>query len=304
MRVCYHVQSHRDQHQTLRLMRTLREGSSDAVLHLSHDKHGPPLENGAFAELGVTVSLDEGGYGDFSHVERHLKAIRWLVESETRVDWMVNLTGQDYPVMPLTQIEAEMADCPSDGFLEHREAFTSESTWPDHRYWSRYFYHHRRLTSLTPKSKKRLRAIQAVNKLQPFYRVHVSHGLTVGRRASDPFGPAFRLYGGSAFMSINWKAVKYLYGYERTHPEILEYFRKTISPVEAAFPTILGNAPNLDFEKDCKRYFDFSGSTFGHPRTLTVGDIPLAVASGAHFARKFSADDEETYRALDVLVQR
>jgi len=284
-------------------MRTLREGSPNAVLHLSYDEKGPPLDDRAFAKLGVEVSLDEGGYGDFSHVDRHLKAIRWLVESGTRVDWMVNLTGQDYPLMPVAQMESELANCPSDGFLEHREAFTQESTWPDHRSRSRYYYRHRRLKPLTPQGKKRLRPIQAVNKIQPFYRVHVSHGLTLGRRTPNPFGSAFRLYGGSAFMSINWQTVDYLYEYQGTHPEIFDYFRETISPVEATFATILANAPNLGFEKNCKRYFDFSGSTFGHPKVLRVVDIPLAVASGAHFARKFAASDEETYRALDVLIQ-
>jgi hypothetical protein len=124
----------------------------------------------------------------------------------------------------------------------------------------------------------------------------------VGIRRPSPFGPHFVLYGGSAYHSLSWPCVAYLREFCAAHPEILRYYARTLSPVESVVQTILVNSGRFRLADDCRRYFDFRGSTFNHPRFLGVGDLPRALASGADFARKI--DDPAVLDALDALVHR
>jgi hypothetical protein len=304
MRVCYHIQSHRDPEQIGRLVRTIKKGSPHSLVHISHDRTGAPLDIPALEALGdVVVHLSDGGYGDFSHVDRHMDVINWLLDTDNRVDWLINITGQDYPLMPIAQIERELAESGADGFLQYYPGFGEGSKWPAHRVRSRYYFRHTRIRRLTPRWRDRLHLLQAANFVQPLVRVHVSYGLMLGRRVRTPFGKDFQVYGGSAFMSLTWPVMEYLRDYWRDNPDVVRHFRRSLSPVEAAFHTVLLNAGRFTFVNDCKRYFDFKDSQFNHPRFLGVADIPVARASGAHFARKFDAHrDPAVFDLLDETV--
>lgn len=307
MRCCYHIQSHRSPEQVERLVGTIKRYSPDCVIHISHDMHGARLDVEALESHSDThVEFHEGGYGDYSHVDRYLAGVDFLDRNGIEVDWFVNITGQDYPLVPLDQAEAELERSGMDGFMEYWDMYGPDSPWPATRVHSRYQFQHRRLRPLSADAKRRLRPIQALNRVQPFVRVHVSYGLVVGRRADSPFGPdkELQLHGGSAFSSLRWPVVTYLRDYLGARPELVEYFRRTLSPVEAVFQTVLCSSPQfrsgeLRLDPDCKRYFDFSQTEFNHPKDLTEEDLAPAIASGAHFARKF--DYERRPELMDLL---
>jgi hypothetical protein len=295
MRAGYLVQSHRDPDQVARLVRTLRHGSPDCLVHVSHDFASSPLDLAGVP--GVVVRAARGGYGDFSHVRRYLDAVEDLAPD--RPDWIVNITGQDYPIRPVAEAEAELAAGDADGYLEYFPALDPDrSAWPVRRARSRYLFRHRRLLALSPAAKRRLRPLQALNYVQPVLRVHVSYGLTVGIRRRSPFGPHFVLYGGSAYHSLSWPCVDYLREFCAARPEVLRYYEGTLSPVESLVQTILVNSGRFRLTGDCRRYFDFRGSTFNHPRFLGLEDLPRALASGADFARKI--EDPAVLDALDA----
>jgi hypothetical protein len=297
MRAGYLVQSHRDPDQVARLVRTLRHGSPDCLVHVSHDFASSPLDLAGVP--GVVVRAARGGYGDFSHVRRYLDAVEDLAPD--RPDWIVNITGQDYPIRPVAEAEAELAAGDADGYLEYFPALDPDrSAWPVRRARSRYLFRHRRLLALSPAAKRRLRPLQALNYVQPVLRVHVSYGLTVGIRRRSPFGPHFVLYGGSAYHSLSWPCVDYLREFCAARPEVLRYYEGTLSPVESLVQTILVNSGRFRLTGDCRRYFDFRGSTFNHPRFLGLEDLPRALASGADFARKI--EDPAVLDALDAQI--
>src|SRR3954470_20642105 len=146
----YLIQSHRSPDQVLRLVRTLRSGSPRSIVHISHDEAGEPLDEAEFAALGgVTVRFEPGGYGDFTHVRRYLDAVAWLRNSGMTIDWVVNLTGQDYPLRPVADIEADLEKSTADGYLEYFDCFGPDCPWPVARVRSRYLFRHRRLRPLS-----------------------------------------------------------------------------------------------------------------------------------------------------------
>ena len=308
MRIAYLVQSHRGPEQLLRLVRTLRTGSPGSLVHVSHDERGTPLDGGvraAFDDLGrVLVRADRGGYGDWSHVARWLRAVAELRDRGEPVDWVTNLTGQDYPLRPLRDVEADLAAAEgTDGFLEHFDVFGPDSTWPAARARSRYLYRHRRLAALSPTAARRLRPLQAVNRVQPWLRLHVAYGLTVGVRRPSVFTPSFRLYGGSAYSTLRWPVALRVLERAETDPALVAQFDHGLSPEEAFTQTVLCNDPELRLSGASRRYFDFRGSQLNHPRVLTAADLPRALASGADFGRKFDLSaDPAVFDRLDEVV--
>ena len=64
-----------------------------------------------------------GGYGDFSHLDRYFAAVDWLDEHGVQFDWLQNLTGQDYPLQPMSDIERALAHSEVDGYLQYAPVF-------------------------------------------------------------------------------------------------------------------------------------------------------------------------------------
>lgn len=302
--VCYQVHTHRAPGQVERLVRRLTEGTRDGVVLVSHDVRGEPLPVRRLERLGdVHVLPAEGGYGDFGHVDRWVDAVRWLSAHGVGYDWMVTLSGEDYPLLPVTRIERELATADVDGFLECFPVFGAESHWPMRRARSRYLYRHRRLVAPATQGPVRaaLRVARGVNLLQPLVRVNATYG-TVGMRTRTPLGPAFPLYGGSFWVTLSRRCVEHVVSCYETQPAVVAYFRGTLAPEEVFFQTVLRAAGRFTFDADPKRYFDFSGDR-ARPRLLGMRDLPALRASGAHFARKFDGShDSDVLDALDALA--
>lgn len=305
MTMAYLIQSHRSVEQIYRLVRTLRSGSPNAVIHLSHDRRGEQVSLSALASAGAThVQLDQGGYGDFTHVQRYLDAVQWL-GTQPPVEWVTNLTGSDYPLRPLREIEAELAGSPVDGYLEHHNILSPSSTWPQRRGVDRYRYQHRRVVQLSDTAARRLRPVMALNRVQPWLRVHVAYGLTVGLRHPLPPGrSSLRLYGGSAYSTLRWPVVADLLTLSRDR-DLLALFTRALSPEEAFVQTLLLNETSYVLVNDSRRFYDFSMTRQNHPRTLGVDDVAAALASGADFGRKFDmCRDPTVLDELDAALLR
>lgn len=300
MGVAFLVQSHRAVPQLERLVARLLAGGPECVVHVSHDRAGADLHDSwLLAHERVLVELATGGYGDFSHVQRYLDAVDRLRQEGWDPDWYVNLTGQDYPLLPVGQIVAELDRTAHDGFLEHFPVLdAARSRWPVHRGRSRYWFRHRRLARLSPTAMRLLRPVQALNRVQPLLRVHVSYGLTLGLRVRPPFD-GLQVHGGSAYWTLRRACVDHLLETLRARPALVEHYRACLSPEESLVQTVLVSSGRFDLVDDARRYFDFSGTRFNHPRTLTAQDVPVALAGSAHFARKLDSTVDPA--ALDLL---
>lgn len=300
MTVAYLIQSHHRVDLLYRLVRTLRAGSPDAVIHVSHDRRCEPVDPAELTSAGVTAwSLDLGGYGDWTHVQRHLDAVRHLRDHEQPVDWVVSLTGQDYPLRPVRAIEADLAASTGDGYLECFDVLGPDCPWPRHRTESRYLFEHRHLLALTPGLARALRPVMLVNRVQPWVRVHTAYGLTVGLRSAAAQAAGLTRYGGSAFMTLRWRAALELLRLG-SDPELVRLFRRALSPEESFAQTVLRNHTDLDLVDDPRRFWDFTVTRANHPRTLGLGDVERALASGADFGRKF--DDHAVLDRLDAAL--
>ncbi|MGH3247617.1 MAG: hypothetical protein ACRDOI_15615 [Trebonia sp.] len=312
--VVYFLQTHAWPAQVARLVRVITEGSPDAIVLISHDAAGPALDEPGLQALGnVHVLLDQGGYGDFSHLDRYLAAVDWLDANGVDYDWLENLTGQDYPLRPIAEIEDALAATHSDGFLLYSPVFPERVPPGADRgaagytlvravdAKSRYDYRHWRFGKPTSAKKHCMRPLMALNLVQPWIRVSNSYA-SVGVRRRTVFGPGFHCYGGSFFCTLRAECARYIRDYARANPDIVAFFRDTLAPEEVFLHSVLVNSGRFSLTPDYKRYIDWTGCTHTHPRTLGMEDLDKLLAADAHWARKL--DLEKDAKLFDILDRR
>ena len=311
--VCYYMQTHKQPAQIARLVRLLKEGSPDCVVLIHHDDFKAPLDPALFASLtDVHVINGPGGYGNFSHLQRYFDAIDWLDEQGIEYDWLHNMTGQDYPLRPVSEIEQFLADSACDGYLQYAPVFPDRTPpdvdWgagPEYRPLGNKFdadmrikYAHRRIGGPTTRKQRWLRPVMALNLIQPWVRVSTSYSTVAVRRKASIFNDNdFICYGGSFFNVLSAACVRYVRDFVRDNPEVVEYFRVMPGPNEVFLQTVLVNSGKFRLVPDGTYYIDWTNSRYNHPKLLGNEDLPAMLASGANWARKFDAETE----VLDLL---
>ena len=286
-RVAYLVTSYTLPAQVLRLVRTLRAGSPSAHIVLHHDDRRCSLDRRALDAAGARALEPSWPveWGDFSQVAAILRGFRWLLE-HTDFEWMVLLSGQDYPVRPLAAIERDLADSACDGFIETRVIAPPTLRRRNvEEFASRYFYRYVALpdwrvlapmSSIAPKARPLLLSRQ------------LPSGSRIGWRcARPPFSATLRCHQGSDWFTLSRRCVAAVDSFARHHPEVVRHYRRTVIPTESFVHTVLANDPALRLSGDSRRYTSWEPRPAARPRVLRRADLQSMLASGADFARKF-----------------
>ncbi|MBW4641439.1 MAG: beta-1,6-N-acetylglucosaminyltransferase [Goleter apudmare HA4340-LM2] len=304
MKICYLIQSHKNPEQIYRLIKAIQQSSTNAQIILNHDVSSCNLDITELQKSGIQVLSGKGGRGDFVILQSYLNAIKWLIDNQINYDWLIYLSGQDYPIQPISEIEKFLAKTSYDGFLEYFDVFSPSSHWSIQEGKSRYLFKYKKINALNKLSedgKKLLTPIKVVNYLQPLIRINLAYDM-LGVKTPSIFNEQFICYGGSFFTTLSRRCVEYFYHFCQTQPEVVEYYKNVCVADESFIQTILINSKLFNLSDDNKRYFDFSKTSNGRPKILTVNDYDAIAQSQAHFARKFDiCKDSEI---LDILDQK
>jgi hypothetical protein len=257
------------------LVRRLVARLAGGVVAVHHDDRRCALGalDGALRIPPVPV---EWGHG--SQLATILRCLRWMTASEW--DWLVLLSGQDYPVRPVASIEADLLAAPYDAFIRFkpvpprvlRRGGVDE-------FARRYTYRWR------PGS-------PALARFDPLVQVRT---LPSGTYAGFPARPPLPVFHGSDWFTLSRRAVETVLA----APEpVVDHFLHTIIPTEAFVHTVLANS-SLRLANDHRRYAVFEPPSSPSPRVFGLADLDEVLASGADFARKF--DD---VRVLDEIDRR
>ncbi len=301
MRVCYLIQSHRDADQIARLVRVLGSASPDSLVVVAHDDTGCALTAGDLPCAAERHLLPVRGplrRGYLSMLAPYLQAVSWLREQRLDYDWLVYLSGQDYPTLALARSEAALAATELDGFMRFWPAVGEGGPWRRHRQArNRYFFQYHEATSWPAPL---LRLARAANGLQSLVHVHLVYGPRVGLRARrTPFTSGHACYIGWQWTTLRRHCAELVVDRVERDAQLVAYYEHTICPDESLVQTILVNAGGLRFANDNLRYSDNLGSRDGRPRILGVADFARLTSGAFHFARKF--DRAFDSRILDLL---
>lgn len=271
------------------------------IVAVHHDPTGAALGGELSGCVQMVPEPRPIRWGDYSHIEASLAAFDWLLR-EVEFDWLVVLSGQDYPVRPLGELERHLADTGFDGFIEGSEV---PAPSPAARvlgrgldaFDSRYYF---RYVTLRPPGYviRLLRAAWPAQLVRAVPSGEVRVGLP---RASVAFTDRVRCRRGAEWYTLSRRCVEVLVSAPEAHPKLTRQYRHTLLPVESFAHTILYGTPGLRLSGDYMRFTSWQPNA-PHPDVLTIGDLDRIAASGAFFARKF---DERTDAAvLDALDER
>jgi hypothetical protein len=297
VRIAYLVISHRNPAQVLRLVSALKEGPAAEVV-VRHDERRSQLDPAALERAGGR-SLRDGidvEWGSHSHLRMLLGAIG-RVRTELDPDWLMVVSGQDYPLRPMAEIEARLGAAGEDAFLGNPWKLQTDTLppAPANEFFWRYAYWHARVPAATPELPRRLDRLAYVRKLP-------AGGTLLGiRRARLPFGPASPCWVATDWPILGRRAIDALLLAARHDGPLLRHYRRSFAGSESFIATVLMNEPGLRVSGDDRRFVRFAADA-PNPDLLTSSDLDTLLESGAHFARKFDAETDAT--VLDALDAR
>lgn len=315
-RFLYFVTAHKSPAQTARLVGALLAASESGQVLLHYDPASPTLNLGDLASNERVHQLPnplEIRWGDFSLVEALLRGLRWAI-ANLDFDWLIWLSGQDYPLGTLQTFESELAHGSHDGYFRHFRAL-GHPGWPLSeglkRYYFRYFdlprnsYFYRLPLSVKVALgalRKRFVDSQQLVMIWPRQRNNPAKlGL---RRLSTPFSPSRPCIGGWVWLNIRRTCAEYIVDYAQKHPKFVRHYQSSYCPDESFAHSILVNAGSFDLANLAFRHIYWGDKRFpSSPRTITVGEsLDSALCAGSPFARKF--DEGLDAVALDILDAR
>ncbi|MGI4794474.1 MAG: beta-1,6-N-acetylglucosaminyltransferase [Janthinobacterium lividum] len=269
----------------LRLVKKLRHEDCITVIHVDGKSDAsvfratmPPELTAFFVSDHERVAVHWCG---FSMVDATLRSIRHALTVAPRIERFVLLSGVDHPLYPIGNILDRLSG--SEEFIRVDRVLDPNGTeWFD-RCANRVFLGDNRW--LNPRECGR-----TVDRLTR----RIEQRLT---RLTSYEAPVFY---GPSWWALTRSAIDHILHIERTHPEAIKWFRRTRSPDEMLFQTLMRASPFADrITQDATRaggvnwpaglagvhYAEFLDGA-ASPKTLELKDLPALKASGALFGRK------------------
>jgi Core-2/I-Branching enzyme len=302
MSVVYLIQSHDALPQLRRLVGLLQAPAGDRRIVVVQDGSRHPITRAdlpAGDDVTLLLRREPVRRGEFSCLEPWLDTASQLIQEDRPFDWLVYLSGRDYPVRPVAEIESSLAATPEHGLLRHWAFDAPDNPWGPRRTHRRYDFSYRRLPEGLRAPLKLARPLLHLAGRE----LSLTYGVHLGTPARPPlFGPGFSGWGGLQWHSLRRAAVEYVVEFTRSRPEVVQAFRQTLVPDEAYVQTVLLNAGRFTFRNDSRRYTDTQERPGGHCRTLTEADFAELTSGKYDFARKF--DPVESAGLLARLERR
>jgi hypothetical protein len=299
-RVAYLITSHTLPAQVLRLASVLRAGSPAASIVVHHDDRSSRVDLGGLDALGARRVEPPSAvtWGEASQLEMLLRCLAWVHE-HADFDWLVLLSGQDYPIRPVAEIEQSLAASEFDALIESRPCERPAFGAHVDEFAGRYHFRWRRMRTRTIASLARA----AANRTPLLLAREMPSGTWLGVPAlRSPFGPQLACRYGPDWFTLSRVAVEVVNRFLRSRPDVLNYYRRTLHPTESFVHTALASDSSLRLSGDSRRYSAWDAPGMTGPRVLGLGDLDALLASGGDFARKF---DETIDRAvLDEIDRR
>jgi hypothetical protein len=284
------ILSHRQPAQVARLMWRLEEMFPGAPTVCHHDYSQSSLDREAVPR---TVSFVDPhrltAWADWSVVEATFDLVTALLARVEAPEWLVFLTGADYPVAPAERIASTFSGASVDAFIHHESIVPPHFRSPNQRIvYERYFYRSVHYPVITRSGRIERRTRQIWNRWL--------------LRMLLPYSARRPCYWGLQSFAVNRRAARHLVEVHARGGALLNHYRGRPFSDESYPHTILANAPELRIANDNLRYMDWSANDW-HPKVLTKDDVPAIIASGALFARKFDPTvDGGVLDRLDELI--
>lgn len=248
-----------------------------------------PLSNVYFLER------HECSWGDFGHVKATLKGIQEIYSHKIDFDYVILLTGQDYPIKSNFEIHQILQKNLGVSFIDYSplpiKNWSGNGGLDRINYWH-FFWKGKRLAF----PKRDQFKMHGVNRLwnEIVSRIPNRH----------QFPQEFQLFGGGSYWCLSKESIQYIYQFVQHQKEFVDFFKFVFVPDEIFFHTILLNSPLKEkmINKDL-RYVDWTRPKPPYPAILGKHNYDELISSEALFARKFDITvDADVLSMIDAVI--
>lgn len=277
MKIAYVVSAYQNPDHLSRLVHRLHTGPETAFL-VHVDRKTDEATFRAMRE-GVADLADVGflprhscHWGGFGHVRASLKGIQELLRSGTDPDYLILLSGGDYPIKPNALIRDFLAQGEGRSFLLQFPLPTPN--------WTN----------------------GGLDRIRDWHLRYRKLHIRLPLRRQLP--RTMRPWGGSAYWIVSRTALRVIADFVEANPWYVRFFHHVDIPDELFFQTILLNSPEAERCVDhLLHYTEWSRTPA--PAILTRDDYALLVDSPCLFARKFDPTvDAEVLDMIDEGLPR
>jgi hypothetical protein len=279
MKICYVISSYKLPEQVIRLVRKLNSPNAYFFIHVdkrSEDQVFLSIKDALKSFDNVVFLIRHPShYGSFGHVRITLKAINLALQSHPDFDYMVLLTGQDYPIKSNAYIQDFLTRNYGKSFISYYTLDDSYAgKWRERL--GRLYYFDEKGSHTFPGDKLVRHILFKLRK--------------VSKNSQDPelFFPAgLTPFFGNAYWVLHRKHIEYIARFIRQNPDYVRFFKHTRVPDEVFFHSILLNSVDCsDIENDDLFYIDWSEKK-SSPTILTSEHLIALQSTEDLFARKF-----------------
>jgi len=296
MRIAYIILAHKLPEQFARLVRKLNTENALFLIHIDKKTDSETyrrMTESLRAYKNVRL-LDRlvCNYGDFNHVKATLEGIKEVIASSFQYDYVILLTGQDYPIKTNGYIQKVLEESDKKSYIEYFPLPSSEHWKDENGGLDRLNYWHFNFFGCSIAIPRRNRSTKSF--LDPMWST-LSRILPTRRRL--PLN--YKLFGGSAYWCLSRDHIEYLDKFVRENAGFVRFFWHVLLPEEIFFQTILLNSPFGDrLVNDNLRCINWSGTW--HPDVFRLEDFKVLAKTDCLFARKFDISvDAEVLDKID-----
>jgi hypothetical protein len=294
MQIAYLVLAHSDPRHLERLIQRLLKGDGLIFVHVDKKSDFSRFEHLKNEKVHLIEKRAAVYWGDYSQVEAILNLLDTALGSQFTIDRLVLLSGVDYPIRSLKEINAFFTSHRSREFLNAVQMPSAAAGKPIERLNN---------VVVRPVDPKPLQLLKrAARKL----------GVLARKRDHAAHLKGLVPYGGSTWWAITREAGEYALSFVDARPDIVEFFKHVEYPDESFFQTILMNSR---FGKNVVRNLTYTDWRNGgsSPSLINENHLPMflsgisfskddAYGDGpALFARKFRDGQDALLDSLDAV---
>jgi hypothetical protein len=239
--IAYLILAHSNPSHLARLTQALATQNSAIFIHIDKKVDVRPFLEIAGENVHFTPKRVPVYWGDYSQVQAILTLVDTAMAASQRYDYLVLLSGSDYPLRTAAQLEAHFAKYRESEFI-NIVAMPCEATCKPLS----------RLTDYKPgQGPKAKLAAQA-------RRVLAKFGIISRTRDYKTCFGALTPYAGDTWWALTNDACAHIQNFVSRNRRIMKFFVNTHCPDEMVFQTILGNSPFKDKVRRNLTYTDWS----------------------------------------------
>ena len=273
-----------------RIIKRLDDGQSHFFVHVDAESD-INLFHAATKNLNNVIYVERcrSSWGTMGIVEASISLLRAVIATKAKYTHINLLSGQDYPLKKIDDLQTFYAENVNRSFIEH-------FSLPNHQKWQpngglyrveKYFM------GLRTMNKYMAKTLNLLARFLPFLR----------RKPYKRMKP----FAGSSWWTITRQAAKHIVNFTDSNPGYMEFHQHTFAPDEVFFQTILVNASKKELGgelvSDNLRFIKWKNVSSAHPETISSSMIPELKSTKALFGRKFDVlNDRKVLGLVDTEI--